>query len=127
MLDRSLPIYIILTLVTLCLGAGFAEQDAEFKSTKEGIVGTYRKSGPEEDFATVKSRDEGDKPRVMARQRALLEERYDLSDRPSTVKMSGGRKSVQQGVRVKLAAAGSWDALASMPAQEIQTRGLLPK
>jgi cytochrome c peroxidase len=63
----------------------------------------------------------------MQRQRALLEERYDLSDRPSSVKMSGGRKSLQEGVRVKLAAGVSWDALAATAAGDIQTRGLLPK
>ena len=36
------------------------------------------------------------------RQKALLEKRYDLSDNASDVQMSGKRKAVQQGVRVKL-------------------------
>ena len=41
-----------------------------------------------------------DKPQVMQRQRRLLEQRYDLSDRPMPgAMMSGGRKPVQDGVR----------------------------
>ena len=43
------------------------------------------------------------KPEIMKRHMALLEQRYDLGNRPAQgVKMSGG-KAVQQGVRVKLA------------------------
>src|SRR5215470_10521633 len=57
----------------------------------------------EGDFATVRSRDIADKPQVMQRQRTLLADRYDLSNRPAAgIMMSGGRKAVQQGVRVKL-------------------------
>jgi hypothetical protein len=57
----------------------------------------------EQDFATVRERDVAAKPEVMQRQRTLLAERYDLSDRPAAgVMMSGGRKAVQEGVRVKL-------------------------
>jgi cytochrome c peroxidase len=63
----------------------------------------------------------------MARQRRLLEERYDLSDRASPVKMSGGRRAVQQGVRVKLPSGMTWDKLAAMAPAEIQEKGLFPK
>jgi cytochrome c peroxidase len=64
---------------------------------------------------------------VMQRQQALLRDRYDLSDRPMPgVKMSGGRKNVQAGVRVKLPAGTSWEQLASMSPDEIRTRALLP-
>src|SRR3954451_2687966 len=126
MLNRSMPIYIILPLATVCSVVGFAQQGAEFKSTKEGIVGTYRKTVPEEDFATIKSRDEKNKPRVMERQKSLLTERYDLSDRASSIKMSGGRKAVQQGVRVRVPAGSSWDKLAAMSPEQIRDNGLFP-
>jgi hypothetical protein len=42
---------------------------------------TYRPL-PTQPFAAVKAIDEADKPDVMQRQRQLLEQRYDLSDRP---------------------------------------------
>src|SRR3954470_7739778 len=63
--------------------------------------------------AVIKT-DQASKPAVQARQRELLEARYDLADRPIPgVKMSGGRKAVQAGVRVKLPGGVTWDKLAS--------------
>src|SRR5690349_5292023 len=59
--------------------------------------------------------DEAAGPAVMRRQQSLLNARYDLSNRPiAGVMMSGGRKPVQDGVRVKLRCGTSWDALANM-------------
>jgi cytochrome c peroxidase len=76
--------------------------------------------------AVIKS-DVAAKPKVMQRQQALLERRYDLSDRPiAGVKMSGGRKAVQGGVRVKLAAGTTWDQLAAMTPDEIRQRSAFP-
>jgi len=44
----------------------------------------------------VKALDEAQKPQVMQRQHVLLEQRYDLSDRPiANAVMSAGRKPVQ--------------------------------
>jgi len=75
----------------------------------------------------VKALDEAQKSQVMQRQQALLEQRYDLSNRPIVnVTMSGGRKPVQGGVRVKLAAGVTWDSLSAMNPDEIRERGLLP-
>jgi cytochrome c peroxidase len=80
-----------------------------------------------EDFATIMQRDKAAKFEVMQRQTALLGERYDLSDRPAAgVMMSGGRKPVQEGVRVKLPGQVSWDQLAAMSPMEIRDRDLLP-
>jgi cytochrome c peroxidase len=79
-------------------------------------------------FDQVKADDEAAKPKVLQRQRALLEQRYDLSNRPmSGVMMSGGRKAVQDGVRVKLPDGVTWDSLAAMSPAEIRDRGLLPQ
>jgi cytochrome c peroxidase len=78
-------------------------------------------------FSAVKANDEAAKPGVMQRQRALLGERYDLADRPMPgVKMSGGKKGIQAGVRVRLPSGMTWDRLASMPAQQIRQQNLLP-
>ncbi len=67
-----------------------------------------------ESFSTIMSRMTAAKPEIMKRHMALLEQRYDLSNRPAQgVKMSGG-KAVQQGVRVKLASGTSWDQLSKL-------------
>src|SRR5215210_5605814 len=79
-------------------------------------------------FGAVKANDEAAKPGVMQRQQRLLEQRYDPGDRPVPGQMmSGGRKPVQGGVRVKLPQGATWDSLAMMTADEIKQRGLLPE
>ena len=80
----------------------------------------------EEDFATVLARMSAAKPGVMKRQMDLLSVRYDLGDRPADgVTMARG-KPVQSGVRVKLPAGASWEALARMTPEEIRDKGLYP-
>ena len=67
------------------------------------------------------------KAQVMQRQEALLEERYDLSDRPAEgVTMTGG-KALQEGVRVKLPEDMTWEKLAAMTPEEIREQGVFPK
>jgi len=79
-------------------------------------------------FSTVKANDEAQKAQVMQRQSALLQERYDLVNRPMRgVMMSGGRKPVQDGVRVKLAGGATWDGLANLAPEAIRERNLLPE
>lgn len=88
---------------------------------------TYR-ALPTQPFSKVKENDEAQKPAVMERQRALMEQRYDLANRPvAGVMMSGGRKAVQQGVRVKLPQGVTWDSLAAKEPNEIRDKDLLPK
>jgi cytochrome c peroxidase len=80
-----------------------------------------------EEFDSIMERMSAAKPEVMERQMNLLEERYDLSDRPSEcVKMSRG-KPVQEGVRVKLPDGMTWQELAAMKPCEIRTKDLFPK
>jgi cytochrome c peroxidase len=75
----------------------------------------------------VRRNDEAAKDDVQRRQQALFTQRYDLSNRPMPgVVMSGGRKAVQGGVRVKLTPGTTWDQLAAMSPQEIRDRNLLP-
>ena len=82
----------------------------------------------EQDFAKVRADDLAAKPTVMQRQRTLLAERYDLGNRPAQgVMMSGGRKAVQQGVRVKLPAGLTWERLAAMSPDEIREKDLFPQ
>ena len=88
---------------------------------------TYRPL-PTQPFSAVKANDEAQKPKVMQRQSALLQERYDLANRPMRgVMMSGGRKAVQDGVRVKLPGGATWDGLAGLAPEAIRDRNLLPE
>lgn len=88
---------------------------------------TYR-ALPNLPFSAVKEHDEAQKPAGMQRQRALLERRYDLANRPAAgIMMSGGRKTVQEGIRVKLPDGETWESLAAKDPEEIREKGLLPK
>ncbi len=87
---------------------------------------TYRPL-PSLPLSEVKQNDEAQKPRVMERQRSLLEQRYDLPNRPiAGARMSGGRKAVQDGVRVKLPPGETWDSLSGKSAIDIRDNELLP-
>lgn len=82
---------------------------------------------PTQPFSAVRAMDEADKPAVMQRQGDVLRSRYGLSDqRLAGVMMSGGRKAVQGGVRVKLPQGVTWDSLAGMSPDTVRERGLLP-
>ncbi len=82
---------------------------------------------PTQPFSVVRATDEAQKPAVMRRQAELLQERYDLSDRPMPgVFMSGKRKAVQGGVRVKLPQGVTWDMLAQMSPSAIAEGEMLP-
>jgi hypothetical protein len=66
------------------------------------------------------------KPVVMQRHMDLLQQRYDLGDRPSGVMMSGGKKPVQAGVRVKLRPGTTWEQLSALGPQGIKEKDLWP-
>lgn len=69
-------------------------------------------------FEETYQQDVAQRDEVVATQKKLLEQRYDLSDQPSDLWMSGKRRKVQQGGRVKLPEQASWEELSEMtPAQ----------
>ncbi|TLX53129.1 cytochrome B6 [Stutzerimonas nosocomialis] len=79
-----------------------------------------------EPFDVIMKRMSEAKPGIMEKHRALLEQRYDLADRPAEgVTMSKG-KPVQGGVRVRLPADTSWEQLAALSPDEIRERNLFP-
>jgi len=80
---------------------------------------------PNEMFADMKSRFEAEKPPFMARQLALLDARYDLSDNPGPAVMSRG-KPVQAGVRVRLPVGYSWAQLAAMTPEQVMAADAFP-
>lgn len=80
----------------------------------------------EEDFPAIMAKMKAAKPDIEKKHKAMLEERYDLSDKPAAgVTMFRG-KPVQGGVRAKLASGLTWDRLAQMAPEEIQEKGGFP-
>jgi cytochrome c peroxidase len=81
----------------------------------------------QESFETMRAKDKAAKARVMARQRKLLEERYDLSVRVhAKVKMTRG-KPIPVGPTARLAEGTSWKQLAEMSPEQIREKEVFPK
>ncbi len=92
-----------------------------------GEVKTVAESEKSEDLAATIKKMKAAKAKIMERQASLLNERYDLSNRPAKgVKMSRG-KAVQDGVRAKLPQGMTWEQLASMSPEQIRAKGVFPK
>jgi cytochrome c peroxidase len=73
------------------------------------------------------AKDKAAKPGVMARQKRLLESRYDLTQKPDAkVTMTRG-KPLQVGPATKLPEGMTWDRLAAMSPVEIRDKDLFPK
>lgn len=80
-----------------------------------------------ETFSQVMTRMSKEKPAIMKKAMALMDARYDMSNRPSKeTKMSRG-KPIQDGVRAKLPKGVTWDQLISMTPEEIKARGVFPE
>jgi len=122
-------------VVVLAVGAAFAQSAKDpkpggLKTPTPKDTGDQTYTIPivaEESFKAVMDRDMREKASVMRRQQSLLESRYDLSNQPMKLMMSGGRRAVQQGVRVKLPAGMTWEKLAAMAPDEIREKGLFPQ
>lgn len=113
---------IILAVTGLVLALGYAAaQQGERGQT------SYMPVDITESFASLMARLSAAKPSVEQEHNALLNERYDLSDRPAQgVTMDRG-KPLQEGVRVKLPAGMTWERLAAMSPDQIRDQNLYPK
>jgi cytochrome c peroxidase len=120
----AVPAGLVAASVLMVMGASLLSVHAQTHSGPEGE--TFFPVVLEEDFDTVMKRDADDKAGVMERQRDLLESRYDLRDDPRDAMMSGGRKAIQRGVRVKLHGGTTWTELAEMTPEEIKEQDLFP-
>ncbi len=114
---RWTALFVILTFAMVSLGILYAQEAG--KSSYSPVV-------IKESFTTTLTRMKAAMPELMRRQMALLNERYDLNNRPAPgVTMSRG-KAVQEGVRVKLPKGTTWQDLASRAPSDIQGRNLFP-
>ncbi len=94
---------------------------------EESLKSSYSPVVMKEPFTETMTRMQNAKPEVMQRQSDLLNQRYDLSNRPAEgVMMSGGTKPVQEGVRVKLPKGVTWGQLSKMTPEEIKEKNFWP-
>lgn len=108
-------------LVIGALGVVLAKEITQTPSSYSPVV-------IKEPFASIMKRMQAAKPEINKRQASLLSQRYDLGDKPvQGLKMSGGRKAVQGGVRVILPKSLTWDKLAAMTPQQIRDKGMWPQ
>ena len=112
--------WIVFSVVFIALLAVCSKAIAEKMTSYSPVV-------IKESFDAVMSRMSSAKAAVMKRQMDLLNERYDLSDRPAKgVTMPTG-KPVQEGVRAKLPQGVTWEKLGEMTPGEIKEKGFFPK
>jgi cytochrome c peroxidase len=104
----------------------FAAVQAQKLEPDRASENTYLPVVVTETFEEIYKKDTDQKGKVMADQKALLERRYDLRNNPSNLQMSGNRKAVQQGVRVKLPSGTTWEKLAGMSPEQIKQQNLFP-
>ncbi|HEY0162974.1 MAG TPA: hypothetical protein VGB69_09875 [Edaphobacter sp.] len=113
-----------LVLAGVCLLGGNTLVSAAGQDT---VKNSYAPVDDKETFAAIHSRMVAAKPGIMKRQMDLLEQRYDLSDRPAKGVTMDRTKPVQEGVRVKLPAGVSWDELSNLTPDQIRDRGAFPQ
>ena len=105
--------------VIIALGSAYAQQGPRGKSSYLPVEIT-------EPFSAILSRLSAQKPAVEREHMAVVNERYDLTNRPAAGVTMDRTKPVQEGVRVKLVSGTTWDSLAGMTPEQIRDRNLFP-
>lgn len=90
------------------------------------VPNSYIPVDDKESLDSVKKRMAKEKPKAEERFRKLLQERYDLADRPMQGITASRGKSIQAGVRTKLPKNTTWDSLAAMTPEDIKQNNLWP-
>src|SRR5580693_2656709 len=88
---------------------------------------SYQPIAIDQSFAARMAQDVEAKPGVEREHQALLEERYDLRDRPAQGLTMEHGKPLQEGVRVKLPQGVTWEQLAAISPDDIRDQGVWPK
>jgi cytochrome c peroxidase len=117
---RKLLTGVAAATVVLAFGFAYAQQGPRGKTS-------YMPVDITEPFSAIFVRLSAQKPDVTREHMALLNERYDLSDRPAAGVTMDRTKPVQDGVRVKLPTGKTWEALANMSSEQIRDQNIFPK
>jgi cytochrome c peroxidase len=117
---RKLLTGVAAATVILAFGFAYAQQGPRGKSSYMPVEIT-------EPFSAIFARLSAQKPEVTREHMVLLNERYDLSNRPAAGVAMDRTKPVQEGVRVKLPAGKTWEALANMSPEQIREQNVFPK
>jgi cytochrome c peroxidase len=106
-------------IAVVALGSALAQQGPRGKTS-------YMPVDITEPFSSIFARLSAQKPEVTREHTALLNVRYDLSNRPAAGVTMDRTKPVQEGVRVKLSSGSSWESLAAMTPEQIRDKNLFP-
>ena len=106
--------------VILAVGVAYAQQGPRGKTS-------YMLVDITEPFSAMFARLSAQKADVTREHMVLLNERYDLGDRPAAGVTMDRTKPVQDGVRVTLPAGKTWDSLANMNPEQIRDQNVFPK
>src|SRR5256886_826889 len=118
--NRKLWTGVAIAAATVALGSAYAQQGPRGTSSYAPVEIT-------EPFSSILARLSAQKPAVEREHMAVLDERYDLSNRPAAGVTMDRTKPVQEGVRVKLPAGKTWEALANMSPEQIRDQDVFPK
>ena len=119
-MKKFIVMFVIATVLSFLISLNYVNAQNLKESSYMPVI-------EKEDFHTTMNNLIAEKPTYMKRQKDLLAERYDLSNKISPdVTMSRG-KHIQVGVRVKLPRGiKSFEELANMKPSEIKENGLFP-
>jgi cytochrome c peroxidase len=118
--NRSIGFVLAIAGVLLASNLSYAQQEQRGKTSYVPVDIT-------EPFPSIMARMKAAKPKIESEHADLLNERYDLSNRPAQGATMSRGKPLQEGVRVKLPPGATWDSLAAMRAEEIRDKNLFPK
>ena len=109
----------VVILSVAALGVGAQEIQKRGKTS-------YMTVDQTESFASIFKRMTGNKPAIERRHQAVLDQRYDLSNRPAKGATMFRGKPLQEGVRAKLREGVTWQALDAMTPEQIRERNAFP-
>jgi cytochrome c peroxidase len=108
------------------LAAGLAVVLGVLSAQDAQRASSYAPVDIHETFLSIMTRMTAAKAEIMRRQLALLDQRYDLSNRPTQGATMSKGKPLQEGVRIKLPGGATWDQLAKLAPEQIKERDLFP-